>query len=435
MRKLFALGGLAVAVTGLAVPATATPRDPTDRGTLVTAIPLRTLATRADVAHALTEAQFDPAPARHGVDTWQLIYRTIDPQGHPTVASGLLALPRNGARQLRTVSYTHGTELNRLDAPSLTADGWGVAPALAAGNTVIAKPAELTPLTAIRIGELALEAGIPEHVFQVLPGEGPVAGRHLVSHPGVRKIVFTGSTRVGKEIMAACATDVKRLTLELGGKSSNIVFADAALADAAARATGAVFDNAGQDCCARSRLLVEQSAYDQFMELFEAAVRSFAVGDPLDEKTDMGPLISAAQRTKVASYVGPDVAFQGSAPEGPGFWFPPTVLTGPAAGPAWNDEIFGPVVTVVPFADEAEAISLANDTVYGLSGSIWTRDLGRGLRMARAVDAGNLSVNSNSSVRYTTPFGGFKQSGFGRELGPDALNAFTDTKNVFISTD
>jgi acyl-CoA reductase-like NAD-dependent aldehyde dehydrogenase len=313
--------------------------------------------------------------------------------------------------------------------------GWGVAPALAAGNTVIAKPAELTPLTAIRIGELALEAGIPEHVFQVLPGEGPVAGRHLVSHPGVRKIVFTGSTRVGKEIMAACATDVKRLTLELGGKSSNIVFADAALAAAAVGATSAVFDNAGQDCCARSRLLVERSGYDQFMELFEAAVRSFVVGDPLDDKTDMGPLISAAQRTKVASYVSTDVAFQGSAPEGPGFWFPPTVLTGPAAGPAWNDEIFGPVVTVVPFADEAEAISLANDTAYGLSGSIWTRDLGRGLRMVRAVEAGNLSVNSNSSVRYSTPFGGFKQSGFGRELGPDALNAFTDTKNVFISTD
>ncbi|MEO5873889.1 MAG: aldehyde dehydrogenase family protein [Streptosporangiaceae bacterium] len=311
--------------------------------------------------------------------------------------------------------------------------GWGVAPALAAGNTVIAKPSELTPLTAIRIGELALEAGLPEHVLQVLPGEGTVAGRRLVVHPDVRKIVFTGSTRVGKEIMAACASDVKRLTLELGGKSSNIVFADAALAEAASRAAGAVFDNAGQDCCARSRLLVEQSAYEEFMALFTTATGAVVVGDPLDSRTEMGPLISAAQRTRVASYTGSDVAFQGSAPGGPGFWFPPTILTGPPSGPAWTDEIFGPVVTVVPFTDEAEAISLANDTTYGLSGSIWTRDLGRGLRMARAVEAGNLSVNSNSSVRHTTPFGGFKQSGLGRELGPDALHAFTDTKNVFIS--
>ncbi|GAA1539288.1 aldehyde dehydrogenase family protein [Actinomadura kijaniata] len=317
--------------------------------------------------------------------------------------------------------------------------GWGLAPALAAGNTVIVKPAELTPLTALRVGELALEAGLPEGVVQVLPGAGPVAGRRLVDHPGVAKIVFTGSTRVGKEIMAACAPGVKRLTLELGGKSSNIVFADADLERAAATAPYAVFDNAGQDCCARSRILVQRPVYDRFLELLEPAVRGLRVGDPGDAKTEMGPLISAAHRERVASYVpdGAPVAFRGPAPGGPGFWFPPTVLATPgfAALPAWNEEVFGPVVTVAPFEDEDDAVRLANDTVYGLSGSIWTRDLGRGLRMARAVEAGNLSVNSHSSVRYWTPFGGFKQSGLGRELGPDALDAFTDVKNVFIATE
>jgi acyl-CoA reductase-like NAD-dependent aldehyde dehydrogenase len=317
--------------------------------------------------------------------------------------------------------------------------GWGMAPALAAGNTVIVKPAELTPLTARRIGELALAAGLPEGVLQVLPGAGPVAGDRLVRHPAVRKIVFTGSTRVGKSIMAACAPDVKRLTLELGGKSANIVFADADLEKAAATAPYAVFENAGQDCCARSRILVQRSAHDRFMELLEPAVKGVAVGDPRDPKTEVGPLISAAHRDRVAAYVPADapVAFRGSAPEGPGFWFPPTVLATEdhAAVPAWHDEVFGPVVTVVPFDDEADAIRIANDTAYGLSGSLWTRDLSRGLRMARAVEAGNLSVNSHSSVRYWTPFGGFKQSGLGRELGPDALDAFTETKNVFIATD
>ncbi|MFC6882728.1 MULTISPECIES: aldehyde dehydrogenase family protein [Actinomadura] len=315
--------------------------------------------------------------------------------------------------------------------------GWGLAPALAAGNTVIVKPAELTPLTALRVGELALDAGLPPDAVQVLPGAGPIAGRRLADHPGVRKIVFTGSTRVGTELMAACAPTVKRLTLELGGKSPNIVFADADLERAAATAPYAVFENAGQDCCARSRILVQRAVYDRFLELLEPAVRAVAVGDPADEGTEVGPLISAAHLARVSAFVpdGAPIAFQGTAPSGPGFWFPPTVLTPdvPQAHPAWHEEVFGPVVTVVPFDDDADAVRIANDTPYGLSGSIWTRDIGRALRTARAVEAGNLSVNSHASVRYWTPFGGFKRSGLGRELGPDALDAFTETKNVFIS--
>jgi acyl-CoA reductase-like NAD-dependent aldehyde dehydrogenase len=316
--------------------------------------------------------------------------------------------------------------------------GWGFAPALAAGNTVVLKPAELTPLTAIRLGELAREAGIPEGVFQVLPGKGSVVGQRFVDHPGVRKIVFTGSTEVGKQIMAGCAAQVKRVTLELGGKNANIVFADSDLEKAAATAPYGVFDNAGQDCCARSLILVQASVYDRFMELLEPAVKGVVVGDPGKAATEMGPLISAQHRQKVASYLPRDapVAFRGSAPEGSGFWFPPTVVTPPdLRDPLASDEIFGPVVAVVPFAEEADAVNMANHTEYGLSGSIWTRDVGRALRVSRGVEAGNLSVNSHSSVRYWAPFGGFKQSGLGRELGPDAVDAFTETKNVFISTE
>ncbi|WP_236788953.1 aldehyde dehydrogenase [Amycolatopsis sp. GM8] len=316
--------------------------------------------------------------------------------------------------------------------------GWGFAPALAAGNTVVLKPAELTPLTALRLAELARESGIPEDVFQVLPGAGPVVGQRFVTHPAVRKVVFTGSTAVGKRIMAGCAEQVKRTTLELGGKSANIVFADADLEKAAATAPYGVFDNAGQDCCARSRILVQAPVYDKFMELLEPAVKGVVVGDPAAEGTEMGPLISAQHKQRVTSYLPDDapIAFRGSAPEGPGFWFPPTVVT-PASltDPLVTEEIFGPVVAVVPFTDEADAVRLANDTEYGLSGSIWTSNVGRALRVSRAVEAGNLSVNSHSSVRYSTPFGGYKQSGLGRELGPDALESFTELKNVFISTE
>ncbi|MFD9860345.1 aldehyde dehydrogenase family protein [Streptomyces alboflavus] len=313
---------------------------------------------------------------------------------------------------------------------------WGTAPALAAGNAVVLKPAETTPLTALHLAELALEAGLPEGLFQVLPGEGAVAGNALVEHPGVAKIVFTGSTRVGKQIMAKCADRVKRLTLELGGKSPNIVFADADVEAAALAAPGSFLDNSGQDCCARTRILVQRSVYDRFIEVLAPAVESYVVGDPADEKTQMGPLISRAQLERVRSYVPAGTGIRGSAPEGPGFWFPPTVLAdaGPTSAVA-VEEVFGPVAVVLPFDDEADAVRLANATEYGLSGSIWTRDVGRALRVSQAVRAGNLSVNSHSSVRYWTPFGGYGQSGLGRELGPDALAAFTETKNVFISTE
>ncbi len=319
----------------------------------------------------------------------------------------------------------------------LSIASWKVAPALAAGNAVVLKPAELTPLTAIELERLALEAGLPEGVLNVVTGPGRVVGERIVEHPDVAKIAFTGSTAVGRRVGELAARSIKRVTLELGGKSANIVFADADLEQAAASAPYAVFGNAGQDCCARSRILVERSAVERFMAELERVVTSLRVGDPLDDATEMGPLISADQREKVAAYVedGAPVAFRGSAPEGPGFWFPPTVLA-PVSNDdrAAREEIFGPVAAVIPFADEGDAVRLANDTIYGLSGSVWTENGAKAIRVARALETGTISINSNTSVRVSTPFGGFKQSGMGRELGPHALEYYTELKNVFMAT-
>ena len=313
---------------------------------------------------------------------------------------------------------------------------WKVAPALAAGNTIVLKPAELTPLTALELEKIAVDAGLPEGVLNVVAGPGRIVGERLVEHPDVAKIAFTGSTAVGRRIGELAAQSIKRVTLELGGKSANVVFADADLERAAAAAPLAVFGNAGQDCCARSRILVERTAVDRFLELLEGAVQKLRVGDPLDDSTEMGPLISAEQREKVASYLDDEapVAIRGEAPEGRGFWFPPTVLC-PVSNDdrAAREEIFGPVAAVIPFEDEAEAVRLANDTIYGLSGSIWTQNGARALRVARALETGTISINSNTSVRVSTPFGGFKQSGVGRELGPHALEHYTELKNVFMA--
>jgi acyl-CoA reductase-like NAD-dependent aldehyde dehydrogenase len=320
----------------------------------------------------------------------------------------------------------------------LTIASWKMAPALAAGNTLVLKPAELTPLSALEFERIALEAGLPEGVVNVVVGPGSKVGKRLVENPDVAKVAFTGSTEVGKGIMAGAAGTIKRVTLELGGKSANVVFADADLEKAAASAPVAVFGNAGQDCCARSRILVEKSAFDEFLSLMQPVVEDFRVGDPLDEETEMGPLISSDHRERVAAYVPEDapVVIRGEAPEGSGFWFPPTVLA-PLSNDdrAAREEIFGPVVVVIPFEDEEDAIRQANDTEYGLSGSIWTENGARALRVARRMETGVISVNSNTSVRVATPFGGFKQSGVGRELGPHALDYYTEVKNVYLSTE
>ena len=311
---------------------------------------------------------------------------------------------------------------------------WKLGPALACGNTVVLKPAELTPLTAMRLAELALDAGLPEGVLNVVPGSGSVVGQRLVEHADVAKIGFTGSTEVGRSVMAAAAGTIKRVTLELGGKSANIVFADADLEAAAAAAPFAVFGNAGQDCCARSRILVERAAYDRFLELLVQATAEVRVGDPEDDATQMGPLISADQREKVSSYANGAVVFRGNAPPDRGFWFPCTLVEATNEDPVAREEVFGPVAALIPFDDEDDAVRIANDTPYGLSGSIWTGDGARALRVARAVETGVLSVNSNTSVRVSTPFGGFKQSGFGRELGMHALEGYSEVKNVYIAT-
>jgi betaine-aldehyde dehydrogenase len=323
----------------------------------------------------------------------------------------------------------------------LAITSWKVGPALACGNTVVVKPAQLTPLTALRFAELALDAGIPEGVLQVVVGPGSSVGSFLVEHPSVAKVAFTGSTEAGRDVMARAAGTIKRVTLELGGKSANIVFADADLERAAASAPSAVFGNAGQDCCARSRILVERSAFDRFLDLFIAATDSVVIGDPEDPATEMGPLVSEGHRADVSSFLEPSadevpVAYRGPQRSGPGWWFAPTVVAPVAPGTRlWRDEVFGPVVAVTPFDDEEQAVSLANDTAYGLSGSVWTRDGARALRTVQAVNAGVLSVNSNTSVRVNTPFGGMKQSGFGRELGLEALDSYSDIKNIFLSTE
>ncbi len=319
---------------------------------------------------------------------------------------------------------------------------WKLAPALACGNTVVLKPASLTPLSALRLGELGLEAGLPSGVLNVVPGPGASIGAALAAHPDVAKIGFTGETATGRAIMAAAAATIKRVGLELGGKSPNIVFADVDIEPVAREAVASVFANAGQDCCARSRVIVERRIADEFVEAMAAAAQALVVGEPLDERTQMGPLVSASQRERAETYIaigraeGARLVCGGERLAGAGYFLRPAVFTG--ARPRMrivDEEIFGPVVVVLTFESEEEAIALANDTMYGLSGSLWTNDLKRGLRVARAVRTGVLSVNSSSSVHLQAPFGGYKQSGLGRELGMHALEHYTEVKNIYFETE
>ena len=320
---------------------------------------------------------------------------------------------------------------------------WKLGPALAAGNTCILKPASWTPLSAIRLGELALEAGFPAGVVNVVTGPGGTAGAAIAGHPGIGKVAFTGETTTGQEIMRLAANNVKKISLELGGKSPNIVFADADLDKFARESPYAVFDNCGQDCCARTRIFVERSVHDQVVELFLEATRRVVVGDPAQDATEVGPLVHPRQRDRVLDYIGigqeegAELLIGGSAPDDPaladGMYVLPTVFAGVSNDMRIaREEIFGPVVTIIPFDTEEEAVRLANATPYGLSGSIWSRDIGRALRTARGLQAGVLSVNSNSSVHTEAPFGGYKMSGIGRELGMHAVELYTETKNVFV---
>jgi betaine-aldehyde dehydrogenase len=317
---------------------------------------------------------------------------------------------------------------------------WKVAPMLAAGNTVILKPASNSPLTALLLGEIAHAAGLPPGVLQVLPGSGSAMGEALVTHPKVRKVSFTGSTEIGRRIMELASRDLKRVSLELGGKSPNIVFADADWEKAADTSPMSVFANTGQDCCARSRMYVERPVFEVFVERFVAATRRLVVGDPQKEETQLGPLVSAAQRQTVEGFLndaraqGSQVVCGGGRPAGPGYYLEPTVLLGVGKEDrCWREEIFGPVVALTPFDDEADMIRDVNASPYGLSGSLWTRDLSRALRVARAVESGVLSVNSHSSVHVEAPFGGFKQSGLGRDLGMAAMESCTELKNVYVA--